>query len=65
MVAETRPFVRVKPNIPMKYEEKNWDFGWAIIRSDGYVAGRYYDPYTMKVRHTFTKHAIRGFTRKK
>ncbi len=63
MVAETRPFVRVKPAIPMVYEEGNWDFGWAIVRSDGHVAGRYYDPYTMKIRHTFSRHAMRWFTR--
>ena len=64
MVAETRPFVRCRPAIPMMYEEKNWDFGWAIVRSDGHVAGRYYDPYTMRVKHTFTRHAMRWFTKK-
>ena len=64
MVAETRPFVRVRPAIPMVYEEKNWDFGWAIVRSDGHVAGRYYDPYTMRVKHTYTRHAMRWFTKK-
>ncbi|MBQ8747638.1 MAG: hypothetical protein IJZ08_07210 [Clostridia bacterium] len=64
MVAETRPFVRVRPSVPMVYEHQNWDFGWAIVRSDGHVAGRYYDPYTMRIKHTFSRHAMRWFTRK-
>ena len=61
MVAETRPFVRVQPQIPMKYESCNWDFGWAIVRSDGYVAGLYYNPYTLKPERTFSRHAMRWF----
>lgn len=65
MVAETRPFVRVKPAIPMQYGSKNWDFGWAIVRSDGHVAGLFYDPYTLKVRRTFTRHAMRWFVKNK
>ena len=61
MVAETRPFVRVQPQIPMKYESCNWDFGWAIVRSDGYVAGLYYNPYTLKPERTSSRHAMRWF----
>ncbi len=34
MVAETRPFVRIRPAVPMVYTSDNWDFGWAIVRSD-------------------------------
>lgn len=64
MVVETRPFVRCKPAIPMEYEYKNWDFGWAIVRSDGHVAGLYYDPYTLKPQKTFSRHDIRWFVRK-
>lgn len=64
MVAETRPFVRVKPAIPMVYESKNWDFGWAIVRSDGHVAGLYYDPYTLQTHRTFSRHAMRWFVEK-
>ncbi len=65
MVVETRPFVRVRPEIPMTYKKGNWDFGWAIARSDGHVAGLFYDPYTLKVRKTYSKHAMRWFVRKK
>lgn len=59
MVVETRTFVRVKPEIPMTFKSHNWDFGWAIVRSDGRVAGLFYDPYTLKVRRTYTKNAMR------
>lgn len=65
MVVETRPFVRVKPAIPMVYESRNWDFGWAIARSDGHVAGLFYDPYTLKFRKTYQKCAMRWFVRDK
>lgn len=65
MVAETRPFVRVIPEVPMTYKDHNWDFGWAIVRSDGHVAGLWYDPYTLKYRRTYTKHAMRWFVKYK
>ena len=64
MVVETRPFVRCKPAIPMEYGDKNWDFGWAIVRSDGHVAGLFYDPYTLKPQKTYSRHAMRWFVRK-
>ena len=63
MVAETRPFVRVEPAVPMAYKSHNWDFGWAIVRSDGHVAGLWYDPYTLKPSRTFGKYAMRWFVR--
>lgn len=63
MVAETRPFVRVIPEIPMTYKEQNWDFGWAIVRSDGHVAGLWYDPSTLKYHKTYSGHAMRWFAR--
>jgi len=63
MVAETRPFVRVEPAIPMAYKSHNWDFGWAIVRSDGHVAGLWYDPYTLKPSRTYGRYAMRWFAR--
>lgn len=65
MVVETRPFVRVKPSIPVVYKSHNWDFGWAIARSDGHVAGLFFDPYTLKYRKTFHRCAMRWFIRSK
>ncbi len=65
MVAETSPFVRIVPKIPMTYKSHNWDFGWAIVRSDGHVAGLWYDPYTFKYRRTYTKNAMRWFVKSK
>ncbi len=64
MVAETRPFVRVIPEIPLTYKEHNWDFGWAIVRSDGHVAGLFYNPHTLKYQKTYTRHAMRWFIKK-
>lgn len=64
MICETRPFVRIQPQIPAVYESHNWDFGWAIVRSDGHVAGLYYDPYTLRYHRTYEKHAMRWFVRK-
>ena len=63
MVAETRPLVRAKPDIPMQYASHNWDFGWCVVRSDGHVAGLFYDPYTLKDRRTFSRHAMRWFAK--
>ena len=63
MVAETRPFVRVSPAIPLQYASGNWDFGWNIVRSDGNVAGLYYDPYTLIPFRTRERHPIRWFAR--
>ena len=64
LLAESHPFVRVKPQIPMRYESGNWDFGWMIVRTDGHVAGLWYDPYTLKTSRTFGKHKIRWFVKR-
>ena len=64
MLAESHPFVRVKPAVPMRYESGGWDFGWMIVRTDGHVAGLWYDPYTLKTRRTFGKHRIRWFVKR-
>lgn len=64
MVAETRPIVRVKTQIPLSYESKNWDYGWYIVRSDGMVSSLFYDPYTLKPVRSFERHAIRWFAKK-
>jgi len=63
-IAETHPLVRVKPTIPMLYESRGWDFGWLLPRTDGHVAFRRCDPYTLKFTdHLNLRHAVRWFVR--
>jgi len=64
LLAESHPFVRVKPQIPMRYESGGWDFGWVIARTDGHVAGLWYDPYTLKTSRTKGKHSMRWFVKR-
>ncbi len=59
----TRPTVRVKPGVPMQYKSKEWDFGWLMPRTDGYVARWLCDPYTLQFRKTDGQYAIRWFVR--
>jgi hypothetical protein len=59
----THPFVRVKPGVPMEYVSGGWDAGWALARSDGHVALRLVDPYTLRSRDTVGRYALRWFVR--
>ena len=61
--AGTQPLVRVKPAIPLRYESKGWDFGWLLPRTDGHVARRLFDPYTLKCHDTEAHYALRWFVR--
>ena len=63
MVAETRPIVRVAPQIPLQYASHNWDYSWCIVRSDGQVATLSYDPYTLENHRSFGRYPIRWFAR--
>lgn len=58
-LGETHPIVRVKPSIPLRYESGNWDYGWLMPRTDGYVAMLLYDPYTLQYRRMDGQYAIR------
>ena len=62
-IAETHPLVRVKPAVPLAYESKGWDFGWAIPRTDGFVALLFYCPYTLTPVRTSGRYPIRWFIR--
>ena len=62
-VGGSHPLVRVAPNIPMKYQSNNWDFGWLMLRNDGTVGRRIVDPYTLKFTDSQSSHAIRWFVR--
>ncbi len=50
----SHPVVRVCPGIPMRYANRNWDFGWLMVRSDGRVVYRRCDPYSLR----FTDHVL-------
>jgi hypothetical protein len=59
----SQPLVRVAPNIPLRYESKNWDFGWLFLRTDGHVEYWRCDPYTLAFSKVTWKLAIRWFVR--
>ncbi len=59
----THPVVRVKPAIPMRYESRNWDFGWLMLRTDGHTVYRRCDPYTLKFTDIPMRCGIRWFVR--
>jgi hypothetical protein len=61
--AGTHPVVRVAPQIPMLYASHNWDFGWLLVRCDGYVEYRCCAPYTLKFQDFKKRHALRWFVR--
>ncbi len=62
-IAASHPAVRVKPGIPICYTSKGWDFGWLMLRSNGFVASLLVDPYTLKFRRSQGQYAIRWFVR--
>ncbi|MBL7039307.1 MAG: hypothetical protein ISR77_11805 [Pirellulaceae bacterium] len=57
----SHPIVRVKPDIPMRYESCVWDFGWLMVRTDGHVVYRRCDPYTLTFEDLTSRHAVRWF----
>ncbi len=59
----SHPLVRVRPNVPMRYASRNWDFGWLMLRSDGRVVYRRCDPYSLKFSDHISQRAIRWFVR--
>jgi hypothetical protein len=61
--AGSQPVVRVTTGIPMRYQCQGWDFGWLMLRADGFVARWLCDPYSLKFDKSQTRHAIRWFVR--
>ncbi|MFH1920424.1 MAG: hypothetical protein ABIP48_11130 [Planctomycetota bacterium] len=59
----SHPIVRVKPGIPMRYETRGWDFGWLMVRTDGHLVYRRFDPYTLAFEDLTSRHAVRWFVR--
>lgn len=61
--AETQPIVRVRPNIPMQYASRGWDFGWLLVQTDGCVDGQICDPYTLAFHRREWRCPLRWFVR--
>lgn len=61
--AGAQPVVRVRPAIPMRYESRNWDFGWLMPRTDGTVDRWLCDPYTLSFTKSRGRYAVRWFAR--
>jgi hypothetical protein len=62
-IAGTHPLVRVRPAIPLVYTSRGWDFGWLIVRTDGFVSRLLYNPYTLTPRRSESRLPIRWFVR--
>jgi hypothetical protein len=62
-LAASHPVVRCRPAIPMRYTSQGWDFGWLMPRTDGFVAGLIYDPYSLGYHRTGGTYALRWFVR--
>ncbi len=58
---ETQPLVRARPAVPLQYASQNWDFGWAIARTDGFVEYLRCDPYTLAFSRRQGAYALRWF----
>jgi hypothetical protein len=61
--AETHPIIRVQPNTPMRYASHNWDFGWLVVRSDGFVEYLRCDPYTLQFSRRRGEYTVRWYVR--
>ncbi len=62
-IAGTHPLVRVNPAIPLRYASRNWNFGWLMPRTDGFVKRWLVDPYTLKFAKSEGHYAMRWFVR--
>jgi len=61
LIGASQPLVRVRPSIPLIYRSGQWDFGWVMARTDGYLARWMCDPYTLAFARSASRHAIRWF----
>ena len=62
-IAGSQPVIRVQPAIPLVYQSGGWDLGWLVVRSDGRVVQRLYDPSTLRCRDQETCCPLRWFVR--
>ncbi len=63
LVTGTHPVVQIRPAIPLRYESQNWNCGWLMARTDGFVASSQVDPYTLAFSKKEARHAMRWFVR--
>jgi hypothetical protein len=61
--AGSQPVVRIDPAIPLWYKSRNWDFGWLMPRSDGFVARWLCNPYTLGFTKSEGRYRVRWFAR--
>ena len=61
LIGSANPVVRTRPSIPLGYSSQSWDFGWLMVRTDGFVASWLCDPYTLKFRRGNHQYSIRWF----
>ena len=62
-VSATHPLVRVCPGVPLVYRSGGWDFGWLVIRTDGYAVKRICDPHTLALADEADRFAVRWLVR--
>ena len=60
----TQPVVRIGPAIPLEYQSRGWDFGFAMPRTDGFVALWLCNPYTLKFHKAEGRYPVRWFVRR-
>ncbi len=59
----THATVRIAPAIPMVYTSESWDFGWLLVRTDGFVQYWRCNPYTLQFEKMNFRLSIRWFTK--
>ncbi len=62
-IGAAHPTVRVRPDIPLRYHTKAWDFGWLLPRTDGHCPRLLNDPYTLQFHRSAGRYAMRWFVR--
>ena len=62
-IGATNPLVRVRPAVPLRFVSRGWDFGWVMVRTDGYAAHLLVDPYTLRFRRSEGRYGVRWFIR--
>ena len=63
MIGSTHPLIRVKPEIPMLYKSNRWDFGWAVVRTDGIGFMRKVNPYSLQFTDDEHRFEVRWYVR--